>query len=1026
MDELSPNGGLIPTPVVEEVRTGQQFLIRLQLSKSGVLPTPTSSSHKFPTMRVDRREAINTSGEPRADVEPLTLQIIVHLAKSGQIRKGACAKCCHKYGPSSPILVLLDPLSPSATDPTNFAHVDTSTGKVTILAKVICSSTDHSERGNKDRYKFEFRLKRTSSRLEEDDETLATCYTPPIMCSGHHKAKRVYPQQRPLKGVNPPSPKTKTIKRHKSSSNLSGSSNYPMYSDHAPDEFLRSDSISFGSNLSPMGYFEQLANPNPNDPPEHDHSHRYQQQRLSASSETLTSNGQHMLDPSQGQVPRVMEIRPNHGPIRKTTDVVLRGLYFREGMVPYFGCFPAQDIVVETANLILCKAPESPLPGTVAITIYDTDGTSYADLGQFTYTDDSETELLILQLQLRMAHRALEYLHARATGQNGSATDILREIPDMGSSPGSGSGAMDYDAMSMTEASDRLLTREEVEEGILRTLDQLPLEMDISLQIDQQGNLLHLSILMGYDRLARRLIADGCDIEALDAWSMTPLMYAVVKGNEAIVRDLVLAGATSSGARTTQEFFACLPRATTLTPAVLGYLSLSCTRFSNITRTLVANASSLPDMVEVQYEDDEGEASNQEDQESETQASESSSQPTLLVPSANITSDTTSPVAGEELMTRITENIAGVYLNQDMPPLGQQDLPPMQSTRPDGSVEINTKVLKGVDIAREFAGVADAEHEATESERPHVAQLRQESGYQSGVYAAVQDRLNELQKADLPSKGVEMAVKFIKPPAPPTASATPANLFRTGDTFHVQVQLTMLPGSAESELPREYLGLQFPQELVKRASGMPPSLLNEMTYILKTSIELGGKASSSSSGEPSTHDDHHHQGDGIALDGACQACTKYLLQHKKLLPGQAAALANPASYPVLQFVIPGPAPTVSASTGELVTPVNNVMEVRDGLCDVRARVNCSSLHHLVQREKAKRMELLRQQRELGGSISGGSAPGVPSKGKTQLDMSDLKDPGFVFSFELVHPTLHSVVARAQVGPLNFQSYSLKK
>ncbi|KAF8951116.1 SPT3 Dosage dependent suppressor of Ty-induced promoter mutations-like protein [Haplosporangium bisporale] len=996
MDQLSPNGGPILTPVVEEVRTGQQFLIRLQLSKPGV-PFTTSSAHKFPTMRVDRRDAINTAGEPRADVEPLTLQVIVHLAKSGQIRKGACAKCCHKYGPSSPILVLLDPLSPSVTDPTNFAHVDTSTGAVTMLAKVICSSTDHSERGNKDRYKFEFRLKRTSSRLEkDDDETVATCYTSPIMCSGHHKAKRVYPQQRPLKGADAPSLKSRTIKRHKSSSNLPGSSHYhSTYSDPQSDEFLRSGSISSTSNVpSPMAFIEQLPNPNmTDDSSEYDNSHhQHQQHQLSsASSDTLTT-------------PRIMEVRPNHGPIRKTTDVVLRGLYFREGMVPYFGCFPAQEIVIETTNLILCKAPETPLPGTVAITIYDTAGTSYADLGQFTYTDDSETELLILQLQLRMAHRALEYLHTQATGQRGSATDILREIPGMGSSPRlSGGGAMDHsDAMSMTEASDTLLTKEEVEEGILQTLDQLPLEMDISMQIDQQGNLLHLSILMGFDRLAKRLIAEGCDIEVLDAWSMTPLMYAVVMGNEAIVRELVLGGATTSGARTTQEFFACLPRATTPTPAMLGYLSLCYTRHSNITRTLVSNASNgLSDMVQVEYEDD-GETSEQDGQ--EAQASVSLQPTQTLAPSADISTSGTE--VGEELLSKITETISGVHVNHDMPPLGQQDLPPMHTTRPDGSIDINTKVLKGADIAREFASAA-ADLAAAGTEQP-VEPVRQESGYQSGVYTEVQDRLNELQKADLPSEGVEMLIKFMKAPPPLTASTTAANLFRTGDTFDMQVQLTMLPG-AEGQLPREYLGLRFPQELVKRVSGIPPSLLNEMTYILKLSIELGGKPSSPSFASSSSHDHHHHhyhhQGDGITLDGACQACSKLLLQYKKLLPGQAAAFADPTSYPILQFVVPGPAPTVSTSTGEVVTPVNSVMA----------------------REKAIRIEELRRQQEQGGSSSrsGSAPPGSSSKSKT-LDLADLEDPGFVFSFELVHPTLHVVVARAEVGPLNFQSYSLKK
>lgn len=273
-----------------------------------------------------------------------------------------------------------------------------------------------------------------------------------------------------------------------------------------------------------------------------------------------------------------------------------------------------------------------------------------------------------------------------------------------------------------------------------------------------------------------------------------------------------------------------------------------------------------------------------------------------------------------------------------------------------------------------------------------------------------------------------MVVKFIKPPPPPTALATPENVFRTGDIFDVQVQLTMLPGT-EGHLPREYLGLRFPQELVKRASGLPPPLLNEMIYILKSSIEIGGKPSSSSTIASSLlHDHHHHQGDGITLDGACQLCSKFFLQHKKLLPGQAAALADPALYPILQFVIPGTPPTVSTATGEVVTPVNSVMGVRDGLCNLSARVNCSSLHHPLQREKAKRMALRQQQEQEGSTSSSSSSnapPGSPSKGKT-LEPADLEDTGFVFSFELVHPTLHVVVARAEVGPLLFQRSSLKK
>lgn len=98
MEDVLPSGEVVPAPAVEEVRTGQQFLIKLQLTKQG-----STTQAKFPTMRVDRRDAINTAGEPRTEVEPLTLQIIVHLAKSRQIRKGACAKCCHKVCDMTPV-----------------------------------------------------------------------------------------------------------------------------------------------------------------------------------------------------------------------------------------------------------------------------------------------------------------------------------------------------------------------------------------------------------------------------------------------------------------------------------------------------------------------------------------------------------------------------------------------------------------------------------------------------------------------------------------------------------------------------------------------------------------------------------------------------------------------------------------------------------------------------------------------------------------------------------------------------------
>ncbi|KAF9285181.1 hypothetical protein BGZ68_004106 [Mortierella alpina] len=1061
LDELSPSGAIVAAPVVEEVRTGQQFLIKLQLTKQGGVPPPA-----FPTMRVERREAINTAGEPRAEAEPLTLQIIVHLAKSGQIRKGACAKCCHKYGPSSPILVLLDPLSPSITDPSTYAHVDTSSGSVTILAKVMCSSTDHGERGNKDQYVFEFRLKRTSSMpnaisrmnvspmgadsSDDDGETIAVCSTAPIMCSGHHKAKRVYPSQRPSKVTKDgPVPKTKTIKHktmpnaaaeshqafslgnsdikedHFRSGSVSGSSSYPSPMSFMHDNITNSSLFSnFGDDQ--LSDFDLGSNINTSDYNNNTGSmtQHQQQQPLLNSSESPSGPG-HSSTPA----PRVFEVRPDRGPIRKTTDVVLRGLYFCDGMVPYFGCFPAQDIVVETSNLIICKAPESPLPGTVPITIYDSIGASFADLGQFTYTDDSETELLILQIQLRLAHRALEYLHTQATGQKGNANEILREIPGLAQSPRAGGGSpggnvMAADPLDVEEESEpTMLTLEQVEEGLLKTLDNLPVGMDISIQLEDQSNLLHLSILLGFDRLTMRLIEEGCELDTLDAYAMTPLMYAVIKGNEQVVRALVIAGAASSGAKTPREFYAMLPRPIVPTQAMVSYLSVSCTRYSTTSRVLVASTERRgPVMIEI--ENDEGSVSSDSGLDDKDEDIENADEVSSIAPANAQTVPAitrTSPSEDATSLDQLAHTIRGMHVNANMAPLAQQGLPPMHVVDADGSVTVNTMVLKAEEIRQ--GDVPGAETIVTTND---------ESGYHSGIISEVQDRLSLMSHSALPSEGVTMSVQFnraassIKPSSPTTP--TPDNLFRTGDSFGIEIRLATLPESSIT-LPKEFLGVRFPHEMVKRVNGRPASILREMAYDLRVSIELGRSnmdledptevTCSRSSGL-----DHDHHGDGIELRSACRACAKYLHEHRKISPSRISH-EDPSAYPILQFSVPTAstafAPQGSASPLE-IDQGTGIMEVRNGHVEVKARVNCSSLHHLIQREKARRTAALRLQQQQQGESSQSSSSATASPG-TPLDMKDLEDPGFVFTFELIHPTLHSVVSRSQTGPILFQSYS---
>ncbi|KAG0291332.1 hypothetical protein BGZ98_003050 [Dissophora globulifera] len=394
---------------------------------------------------------------------------------------------------------------------------------------------------------------------------------------------------------------------------------------------------------------------------------------------------------------------------------------------------------------------------------------------------------------------------------------------------------------------------------------------------------------------------------------------------------------------------------------------------------------------------------------------------TTIVSTTTTVTDAPTTVDDESRrLAQLAQAIRGVHLTHDMPPLDQQDLPPMHVLEDDGSITVNKKVLKGDEIRR---GVAASDAITTDNE---------ESGYHSGVYSEVQERLTLLNKAPLPSRGFVMDVGFnkIAPVKPTSASildmAAPDNLFRTGDTFGIEIRLATVPepGFEQVPFPREFLGIRFPHEMVKRVSGTPASILNEMTYILKTSIELGqSKVSDLSSVQDTTREVHSHsqQGDGIQLNGACQACSKILHEYKKISPSRLSQV-DPKSYPILQFSIP--ASQIQPTQAEDANHNVGVLELHDGRLEVKARVNCSSLHHLIQREKIRRTTEARLQQQQQQQQQQGESSSAPlAEGKLPMELKDLEDPGFVFTFELVHPTLNTVVAKYVTGPILFQTYS---
>ncbi|KAF9973046.1 SPT3 Dosage dependent suppressor of Ty-induced promoter mutations-like protein [Actinomortierella ambigua] len=1109
IEELSTPGYKAPARSVEEVRTGQQFLIKLQF-----LRADGSHATEFPTMRLERRNAINTSGEPASEAEALTLEI---------------------YGPSSPILILLDPFCPSPTDPTMFSHIDIYTGSLTLLAKVICSSTDHSERGNKDKYIFEFRVRRASpssgsmhtslspghgdvydgSEMSGGGEILASCTTTPVMCSGHHKAKRLLVDQRVEKAnKGAPTPKTKVIKHRKStdgsmsppylvadSDTTSEHTSTPAPMTHSPSTYPVTSHAVTPSVLDTRMTSQEGHSPPPLFPlfpdtisrttpqPQLDDYVATQLRTTLVSSAPSTTAG---LSPASAVPPNpsISEIRPNHGPIRKTTHVAIRGLSFRAGMVPYFGCFPASDIVVETSTLLLCRVPESPLPGTVAVTICEGVGTSYANLSEFTYTDDNETELLILQLQLRMAHRALEYLHAQATGQHGSAADILRNIPTQlsppplggsGGSGGSHAAAMHAVAQDLISASDdssadtqssdrRPLTLEQVEQGLLKTIEHLPMAIDVSMQLEDGSNMLHLSILLGFTSLAMELISLGCETEVRDRWGFTPLMYAVFKGRRDIAYALVQAGASASGAKTPEEFYNGIGRPVEQTPEMSTILSLACGRYQS--DDYCQWLPGLPhDYPSVKSEEIEIQKSLVQDE---------AAQP--LVRSSVTGFRNNSNVTEEAVMSRLPRLLEGLHALTTVSPHRHQNLPLLQDANEEQQHGLQSpRTISSHELADEAETVVPASKqegtfdEASGAMATTTTEREQESGYHSGVISEVQDRLKELHRQQLPTKGIDMTVRLRRletssamlaassssamvaeavaatlvgmeaassstskamevagslsstSPSPTTESAPTSSPFRTGDHFVFDFNLAVNPAMTDEGfvLPNSYLGLRFPPELVKRVSGKAPALLDEMTYEVRCSVELGPHGAPAVAAKEGEEVENDENGDRIKLAGACKDCNKWLHEQGRHSPSRSTSKGAEWN-PVLQFGIP------MSPDHHHPAQLTGVVELRQGWCEVKGRVHCSSMHHLVQREKERFSAIKREREQLQTRLQqqGSSEYDPQWKAKLQAEanqaIKDLKDPGYVFVFELVHPITKEVVTTARTTPMIFRTFQRRK
>ncbi|KAI9492030.1 hypothetical protein BDB00DRAFT_873684 [Zychaea mexicana] len=259
---------------------------------------------------------------------------------------------------------------------------------------------------------------------------------------------------------------------------------------------------------------------------------------------------------SSTRTPQLERLVPAQGPTYGGCEVTVLGANFYRGLTCLFGEHQATTIFWN-ANTLVCLLPPAAHPGPVVVSFKQhslvLDG---QDVPLFTYYDANDQALLELALQV---------VGLKTTGKLLDAKQIAMRIVQGGdNSPlylhnhNNGSGATNNDAAGTSDhdaEDDDDNTTTTLEDTVIQALDTYRVTTNELLHATNDGGhtLLHLAVWMGYTRLACK-IAIMCHEEALnvcDRNGYTPLSLARIKGNTAIIQDIILARSMVSKRRRT-------------------------------------------------------------------------------------------------------------------------------------------------------------------------------------------------------------------------------------------------------------------------------------------------------------------------------------------------------------------------------------------------------------------------------------------------------------------------------------------
>lgn len=263
------------------------------------------------------------------------------------------------------------------------------------------------------------------------------------------------------------------------------------------------------------------------------------------------------MDVDTPEVPVIRRIIPAQGPIRGGIEITLLGSNFKPGMNVKFGSNVALATQCWSDSTIVTYLPPASQAGPVLVTFDDPDydfTNSNAPHQIFTYTDDSDRQLIELALQivgLKMNGKLedAKNIAKRIVGNNQEnqsnspsqsqtqSTDNLTQIHQQ--------LQLNWMAVASNKIKELSKTSLNHEEILIRFLNMIRIPNSLISSPNwaicnlEGQTMLHLACLKNYSKLTEFLIMNGSRVDYKDKNGFTPLSLAFIKGNRKIINILI-------------------------------------------------------------------------------------------------------------------------------------------------------------------------------------------------------------------------------------------------------------------------------------------------------------------------------------------------------------------------------------------------------------------------------------------------------------------------------------------------------